>query len=122
NQDLLAAGALHRGSEWAFKSDGVQKLVLLAVVRILRRHALDEIVVDEGESKNVIARWQIQAHLLFRIGIEIDQLGRLGLDGLALEEFAIHPEPHIDWLRVLTALARETDVENVFGVPLDEVC
>ena len=65
NQDLLAAGALDRGSEWSLESDGVQKLVFLIVVRVLRRHAFDEIVVDEGEPKNVIARGQIQAHLLF---------------------------------------------------------
>ena len=86
NQNLLPAGALDIRGEWSLKDDRIQILVLLAVVRIFLGQCFDEVVVDETRAEDVVAGGQVQAHLGFRVRIEINQFRRLGFDGHRLHQ------------------------------------
>ena len=119
DEDLLAAGLFGLGRVRPDERDGVEELVLLAVVGVLAGQAFDEIVVDEAGAENVIAFGEDEAHLLFGVRIEVDQAGGLGLDLHGVQQLAVHPKAEHDGLGVVGALARQAEADGVFAVELD---
>ena len=92
DQDLLAASLFDLRRKGSDELDHVQELVLLVGIRFLVGKRFDEIVVDEAGAEDVIAFGQHQLELFFGIRIEVDKLGRFGLDLHRMQKLAIHPK------------------------------
>jgi hypothetical protein len=74
DQYFLAARLLGPGWKRPDEEHRTDELVLLVVVDLLHRKALDELVVDECGAESVIAFGQKQPHFFFRVRIEVNEL------------------------------------------------
>ena len=121
DQNLLAAGFFNFGRIGTKEPNHVGKFVLLVTEGIFLIQGLDEVVINETCTKNVIAFRKIQLEFFFRVRIEGNHLRGPCFHIHHVEQLSVHPKTHLHRLGIGCALPWQTNPNCIFAVKIHAV-